>query len=209
MRSRLLPVGLDVAESPAMARRAGRAADISREADVRRELFVAAYVATGFKPRDAAIAAGFSARTALSKGKELAVQLRAEIDALVASKKTSLLLQGDEVLRDLAASFRVDRRQFFNADRTLKSPADLTEEQARLVDGFDVSVTTYGEGEGARTVETSKLRLEKHGATREQAMRHLGLFPRDDVSKDPDEQARLVRERLGDIRGLSRKREKE
>lgn len=194
-----------------MTRRAGRGAGTPKDKDERHALFVAAYVATGFNPREAAVQAGFAPRSALAKGKEMAAMLRAEIDALVASKKTSLLLQGDEVLRDLAASFRVDRRQFFNADRTLKSPAELTEEQARLLEGFDVDEVTVGgkDGKGGAKVRTTKVRIAKHLATREQAMRHLGLFPRDDVSKDPDEQARLVRERLGDIRGLSRKREKE
>lgn len=179
----------------------------------REDLFVAAYVATGFNAEEAAVQAGFSPATAASHGKEMVRRLRHRIDAAVRAKEAALQLKGDEVLADLAASFRVDRRGYFRKDGTLKPPGELTREQAMLLDGFDVDeVSVGGEEKGGKTkvtVRTTKVRLEKHLATREQAMRHLGLFPREQGPVDPDEAARMVRERLGDIHNLAAQRQKE
>jgi hypothetical protein len=196
-------VRLDVAKSVAMAKRSPGAGSTSKAAADREDLFIAAYMGNGFNRSAAARAAGFSEKTSKEKGSEMFRRCEDRIDALVKAKVAALHLKGDEVLRDLADDFRADRRGLYRRDGTLKAPHELTAEQMRLVDSLEVDEVSTADGKVR--VRTVKVRLGKHIATREQAMRHLGLFPRDQGPADPDEQARLVRERLGDIRKLNQK----
>lgn len=169
----------------------------------REEIFIAAYIANGFNRKAAAAAAGYPTMVS-PRLAELYARCEERITALIGAKKAALHLKADEVLRDLAEEFRADRTQLYRADGTLKAPHELTAAQMRLVDSLEVDEVRVGRKTKVRTV---KIRIAKHLATRDQAMRHLGLFPRDQGPADPDEQARLVRERLGDIRNLNKQKE--
>lgn len=193
-----------VAETAKRKRRRAQRSKVRRTAGsgtegklARHDLFVEAYLGNGLNKTNAAIAAGFSPKTAGAKGSELYALCRARIEARLAEQQAALAFTADEVLRDLRDSFRFDRRELYGEDGKLLPVRLLSAIAAKHLEGVE---TDYVKGRGL----VNKVRLTKHIAVREQAMRHFALYPSEKQDAlDPDEAARLVRERLGDIDKLT------
>lgn len=85
-------------------------------------------------------------------------------------------LTTDELAQNLARSVRFDPRRLYNADGTLKGLHELDDETAMCLTGIEVTTTT--DAAGAKTI-TRTFRWENKATARDQAMRMLGLFARD------------------------------
>lgn len=165
----------------------------------REDLFVAMFIKTQDRAASA-IAAGYSAKTAKAKGKELWTRLQDRIAKVQRERVDAAMLAADEVDRNLAEDHRVDRRGFWHKDGRPKLPHELTEAEARLLEGYEVEVLRVGKDS---TITATKIKLTKHIAVRDQAMRRKSMFPRETPGLDPEDAARQVREALGDITKLT------
>lgn len=169
----------------------------------RRDLFVEAYLSNGLNMTGAAVAAGYAQSTALEAGRSLmrTDYVRKRVERRLAETQAAAEFSAQEVVNDLRDAVRYDRRALFRRDGSIKSMHELDAAGARLVEGVDVEVR-------ARGVTVEKIRVAKHVAVRDQAMRHFGLYAKDDAraASDPDEAARLVRERLGDFEAMTARR---
>lgn len=148
-------------------------------AAVRRAKFVEAYIANGGNATEAAREAGYPARSARSRGHEL-VKDRDVLDAIrkrqdELAKKLELTTEG--VLRSLAQAVHFDPRKLYNEDGTLKSPTELDDDTAAALAGIEI-IERRNDDESAVVTKTKIRWLDKNGA-REQAMKHLGLYEKD------------------------------
>ncbi len=157
----------------------GKAGTIKATVAQRKALFVEAYIANGGNGAKAAIAAGYSARSARFTARDLIedphvslqIQLRQK-EMLERAKLTS-----DEVMASLARDLRFDPAKLYNADGSLKSILEM-DEDTRLV-LRSVEITLIRDGKGKVIGRTVKIKFPEKTAAREQAMKHFGLYEKD------------------------------
>lgn len=143
-------------------------------------LFVAEYL-IDLNATQAAIRAGYSARTARQAGAEcLSKPVVAEaIQDAQAKRAEKLEITASWVLEELAKLARANMQDYMavdaGGDPTLNF-ADLTRDQAAALQ--EVSVETYmeGRGAGAREVKRVKFKLADKRASLVDVGRHLGMF---------------------------------
>ena len=150
----------------------------------RRALFVEAFLASG-NATEAAIAAGFSPRSARSRGHEL-VKDR-DIAAEIAKRQEELAdryrLTAEDLRRSLAQAIYFDPRKLYRPDGTLRAVHELDDDTAMALAGVEVAVTS---GKDGPTVATHKFKWLDKNSAREQGMRHVGMFEKDNAQKtDP------------------------
>ena len=135
----------------------------------RREAFIAAYLSNGHNCTQAAIAAGFSPRTAYSQGQRLLKNVEVERQLAEAAKKAgdAADLKTERTLQEVRRVAFSDPRRFFRNDGSIKPPVEWDADMAAAVASYEVV--------GTKT----KLKFCDKLAALEQAMRHLGLYERD------------------------------
>lgn len=116
----------------------------------KQERFVAEYLIT-LNATQAAIAAGYSEKTAESQGSRLLTNVK--VAAALASGKARQLekaeLSAERVLEELRRLAFVDPRAFFDpATGKLKHPKDLDVETAAALQSFDVVIANVAAGDG-------------------------------------------------------------
>lgn len=173
-----------------MAKKRVKAGTSKAAAADRKRLFVEAYCTNGRNGKQAAITAGYSAKTAESAASRLlrnvkvsaAVQQR-QAEAFAHAQRTTLLT-AEEVLEDLAQAKRFDPAKLYAADGSLLSVRDMPEEVRLQLEGVEVDEIAVGKGE-ERTVigQTSKVKFPKKSVVRDQAMKHFGLYKADNEQK--------------------------
>jgi phage terminase small subunit len=132
----------------------------------------------------AAIAAGYSAKTAHQAGSRLLrnVKVREKLDALNSQRVERLELSADRVLQGLTTLAFFDVRRFFNKDGSVKGVVDLDLQTAMALRGIEVTTTERREKKEGQdeTVKISsfvtKIRLADRGENLERLGRHLKLF---------------------------------
>lgn len=155
----------------------------------RERLFVDAYIANGENGAQAAIAAGFSEKTA----RQIAAQLlkRPGVQQTLKERRDSLerkyALTTEAVIEKLAKLIHADVRDLYNEDGTLKDPKDWPDDVAMAVTGFEATEELEGHGNDRKFVGMrKKIRIIDPTSSIQLAMRRLGLF------KDDNEQSRQV-----------------
>lgn len=138
--------------------------------------FIENYIATG-NAKDSAIAAGYSPKSAAAIGCQLAK--RPDVVQAMKARQEVLArkfeLQTDDVLRELSAIVHFDPRRLFDEVGGLIRIKDLPEDVAKAIAGIDVAIKM----EGKDVIRVMKLRFADKNAAIEKAMKHLGLFERD------------------------------
>ncbi len=180
-----------------------KAGTSKRAAEARRRLFVEAYIANGCNATEAAIAAGYSAKTAYRTGadiiKEPQVQqmLRERQEAL--AKKYELTTEA--VIEKLAKLVHADLRRPYNADGSLKPPSEWPDDVAAAVVGFEAIEEFTGTGRDRQFVGIrKKVKMIEPTAALNLAMKHLGMFDKDNAQKGKAE-AEALREFFRSIYG--------
>lgn len=154
----------------------------------KKAMFLAEYLVDGNGTR-AAIAAGFSAKTATVKASRLIrePEIAAAIDEQRARRAKRLEVSADRVTEELAAMAFVNVRDFFDRDGNLKPLHELDEETSRAIVGMDVDrvettkMKTTGEGKDSETIArkietiTRKIKTEKLRSL-ELLGKKLGMF---------------------------------
>lgn len=173
-----------------------------KDAAHRRELFKQAYIANGHNIKQAAIDAGFSPKTAASQGSRLLtdVNFAAEIaeaereQLAAASKTTGLTLE--RVQQELARLAFSDPRKLLRPDGTLIPIHELDDDTAATLASFEVTTVASGnpadadddeefeKRKGDQTVvRMHKLKVWDKNAALANAMRHLGMFEKDNSQR--------------------------
>ena len=157
----------------------------------RRKLFVEAFLSNGGNATQAALTAGFSASTDAKQGHRLSknVQVRAEIDRrsaeVIEKAQEATQLTIERVMRSLAQALFFDPRKLYREDGSLKPIPELDDDTAQALAGFEVFEEYTGRGE-ERTLAgfTKKVKWLDKNTAREQALKHLGAFEKD--NKQPN-----------------------
>lgn len=161
----------------------------SKAAAAKRDaLFVEAYLSNGNNGKQAAITAGWSAASAGVVACEKLKQ--PNIAALIAERSKSVAEQAGlntvGVLTELRKMVHADLRQLFNADGTLKEVSEWPDDVACAVSSLEIDQLFEGKGEERKQIGfTKKLKLWDKNAAVEKAMKHLGLFEKDNVQSKP------------------------
>lgn len=164
-------------------------AGTSKEAaELRRKLFVQAYIANGGNATEAAKAAGFSERSAYNSG--FRMMKDDEVVQAIAARQQKLAnkfeLTAEGVLRNLAQAIYFDPRKLYREDGTLKDIHELDDDTAMALAGFEVTEEFQGRGEGREKVGyTKKVKWLDKNSAREQAMKHLGQYREDNTQRNP------------------------
>jgi phage terminase small subunit len=182
----------------------GKVGTSQAAAEARKLRFVEAMIATDDNITQAAVMAGFSARSAAQQGSRLLKD--AKVQQLLKDRRAALLskleLTSESVLRSLAQSVFFDPRKLYRVDGTLKDVHELDDDTAMALAGLEVTeemgpapVDTelepqpHGGGlkrqQGRKVLRsiTAKVKWHDKTAAREQAMKHLGLFKADNTQR--------------------------
>lgn len=147
-------------------------------------MFVEVYVANGDNGREAAIAAGFSAKTAEVKASQLLREVKV-LDA-IRERRESLVkkyeLTAEMVTRSIVQELNFDPAKLYDEDGNLKSLNDLDEDTRMVLSGVEFVQI----GSPDAPVFVKKVKWAQRHQAREHAMKHLGMFEKDNRQKvDP------------------------
>jgi phage terminase small subunit len=136
----------------------------------RRSLFVAKYLSNGENATQAAIAAGYSPKTAKQAGHRLLTNsdVRAAIEKhrKAATEKAELTVE--RTLREVARIAYFDPRKLYDADGRLKKLHELDDDTAAAVSGVEMDA-------GA----VVKIKHWDKNSALDKAMKYLGLYEKD------------------------------
>ena len=155
-----------------------------QSAELRRRLFVEAYLANGQNATQAAVAAGYSEKTAYAAGSRLLK--RVEIADAIAARAEQAAgraeMTTDSVLRRVTQVASFDRRKLYRPDGT---PIPVHE-----LDADTAAAISHGGSHGL--VPFDKLKAL------DMSMRHLGLFERDNAQRPAPQPVRQASLRKND-----------
>ena len=123
----------------------------------------------------AAIRAGYSAKTALQQGPRLLgnVGVQSAVQEAMAKRQARTNITQDRVLQELARLAFFDPRKMFHGDGSPKAIHELDDDTAAAVSGLDV--VNIGNSE-VGIGQVLKYKVADKGAALANAMRHLGMF---------------------------------
>jgi phage terminase small subunit len=147
----------------------------------RRRLFVEAYLANGENGTAAAIAAGLSKKSAHAQAH--ALLKHPEVVALIAERRAAVTkkyeLNTELVVRTIVQELQFDPAKLYDEDGQLK-PLDQLDEDTRMA---LTSVEFAQVGSTDAPIFVRKVRWGQRSAAREQAMKFLGMFEKDNKQK--------------------------
>lgn len=148
----------------------------------RRKVFVEAYITNGRNATEAAKTAGYSEKTAYSMGGQLLKHL--ETQRLLRERQESLSakyeLTTENVIAELAKIVHADLRKVIGADGQVLPIKDWPDDMAAAIAAIEVAEI----GQDGQTVgQTKKVKLWDKNSAIEKAMKHLGLFEKDNDQK--------------------------
>lgn len=173
----------------------------SKDAAVHRKaVFVEAYIANGGNATEAAKKAGYSAKTAYSQGGRLLKDV--EIQRAIAERSKQVAkkyeLTTDLVVKSIVQELTFDPAKLYQAGGQLKDITELDEDTRMAL----ASVEFEQLGSQDAPVFVRKYKWAARQGAREQAMKHLGMFEKDNEQKAsalaglPREVVEAVAERL-------------
>lgn len=182
-----------------MKKKRTRAGPSRANSQAMRALFVEAYVENGGNGMEAAITAGFSPKSAKSKASHLlkvpkikaAIEKRRAEVLEKAQEKTDLTIEG--TLRELHGIVHSDLRKCFDQQTGAllpphKWPDDVAKAMAsvKVVEMAGGMKVDAGEGSVEHVpMYTKEVKFWDKNSAIEKAMKHLGLFEKDNVQQPP------------------------
>lgn len=148
----------------------------AKQKDDRRARFVTEY-AKDLNGLQAAIRAGYSAKTAGSQASRLLknVKVRSEIDALLKKVATKNEITVERTLQEIARIAYGDVRKLYDEKGALKPIHELDEDAAAQIAGVEVDEVRRGDEEDPIAVVTRKLKRWDKGKALDQCMAYLGM----------------------------------
>ena len=164
-------------------------------AALRRQRFVDAYLANGQNATQAAITAGFSPKTACVQGQRLLRKVEVSGEIARAAEQAALAsgLERERALEEIAHISFFDVRKLFRHDGSLKDPSEWDAETAAAVASFETVEKSSGyNSEGSPKARVTKVKLWDKNAALEKAMKHLGLYEKDNAQRGPELSLQVV-----------------
>lgn len=155
----------------------------------RKRHFIDAYIANGRNATQAAITAGYSPHTARVTGSALLTEPDiAEALALRAEEVQAISgLTVERTLREIARLCYIDPRRLYRENGTLKDPSEWDDDLAATISNIEVFEEYEGYGQDRKLVGyTKKVKFWDKNAALEKAMKHLGMFERDNSQRAPN-----------------------
>jgi len=145
----------------------------------RKALFVEAYITNGGNAAKAAIAAGYSKKSARFTARDLIADPHVSLQIQLRQKEVlkKAKLTSGEAMASLARDLRFDPARLYNADGSLKSILKMDEDTRLALRGLEITFIRDGKGKVIR--RTAKVKFPEKTAAREQAMKHFGLYEKD------------------------------
>jgi phage terminase small subunit len=177
-----------------MKNKTGKLGTSKASATHRKAVFVEAYIENAGNATRAAIAAGYSVRTADRQGSRLLKDV--EVSKALATRRAELIVQHqlttERVIGALQPLCFSDIRRLFRENGTLKHPCEWDANTASAVASIEVVETTIGYDKSGKPIPglLKRIKFWDKNAALEKAMKHLGLFERD--NKQIGEAARLI-----------------
>jgi phage terminase small subunit len=110
--------------------------------------------------------------------------IRAEIGRLLTERRERTLLTAENVMRELASIAFSDPADMLDADGNMLPLHLMPPHMRRAISGFDVDTVTRREsGEVVPIHDVYKIKFWDKGTALERAMRHLGLFEKDNKQR--------------------------
>lgn len=186
------------------AQRKGKAGTSKSSREDKKALFVEAFLSNGGNATEAALSAGYSKGGAaksgyrLTKDVQVMSMIRQRQDEL--AKKYSLTTE--DVIRSISQELHFDPLKLFKDDGSLRPITELDEDTRKAL----VSVETVQVGSAEAPIFIRKLKWAQKATAREQAMKHLGMFERDNRQRNPLEDLprdvlKAIRDRLNGLNG--------
>lgn len=155
----------------------------------RRQAFVDAYICNGRNATQAAITAGYSAKTAGAAASRLLTDVK--IAEQVAARTAALQVKGhltvERTLQEVARLAYFDPRKIYDEHGKLLSVHHLDDDTAAAISSVEVEATFTGQGEARKvTGFTKKMKFLNKGPALDMAMRHLGMYEKDNSQRGPD-----------------------
>lgn len=188
-----------------------RPAGNSKAAAAERErLFVEGLFANNMNGTKAAIAAGFSARTAGQKAQQLLC--RPSVQMMLRERQAAMAkrfeLTSESVIAELSKIVHADPRRLFGEDGRMIHPKEWPDDMAGVVASLEVVEEFEGHGQERKLIGyTKKIKLWDKNSAIEKAMKHLGLFAEDNkqrasaLSELPRDMVKAIVERLKQLNG--------
>jgi phage terminase small subunit len=148
----------------------------------RKTLFAYAYLANGHNGAQAVIAAGYSANGASTAAARLLkdVKVQAIIANRIKEDAEKYSVSADSVMRSIAAELFFDPAKLYNAAGELKNVTELDEDTRLAISSIDFVQI------GDDAVRVSKYKWNSKSQAREQAMKYLGMFEKNNAQlSDP------------------------
>jgi len=164
--------------------RADKAGTSKQAAVDRKKLFAEAYIANGGNASEAARSAGYSAKTAYSAGYRLLkdVEVKSILDERQKALANKYELTAESIIKSIAQDLHFDPANLFNGDGSVKAVAEMDADTRMAL----VSIETLQLGDADSPAIIRKIKWATKHQAREQAMKHLGMFERDNKQKsDP------------------------
>lgn len=152
-------------------------------AQARRAVFVEAYIANGGNATEAAVTAGFSPATARSKGSQLLTDVN--VIAQINSRRGELVkkyeLTTEMVTRSIVQELNFDPGALYREDGSLRSVQELDEDARMVLTSLEFEQIGTLDG----PVFVRKVKWAPRHQAREQAMKFLGMFEKDNIQRSP------------------------
>lgn len=164
--------------------RADKAGTSKKAAVDRKKLFAEAYIANGGNASEAARSAGYAEKSVGVTGCRLLkdAQVRAILDERQTALANKYELTAEAIIKSIAQELHFDPANLFNEDGSVKSVADMDADTRMAL----VSIETLQMGDPDSPAIIRKIKWATKHQAREQAMKHLGMFERDNKQKsDP------------------------
>lgn len=150
-------------------------------ADGRKKAFIESYIANGGNATAAAVMAGFSVKTARQQGARLLsnVAIKAEISKRAQTVANKYELTTELAARSIVQELRFDPANLYDSEGNLKPITELDEDTRMALS----SIEFEQHGNTDAPVYVRKVKWAARATAREQLMKHLGMFERDNLQK--------------------------
>ena len=142
-----------------------------------------AYMANGHNATQAAITAGYSAKTAYSQGQRLLKHVETAGKLAEAAKRVSEItgLNAERTIREAARISEVDPARLFREDgATLKNIAEMDDDTRAAIASFECEESKV---DGVVVTRTTKVKFWDKNRAIDMGMKHLGLFEKDNAQR--------------------------
>lgn len=164
--------------------KADKAGTSKQAAGEKKKLFAEAYIANGGNASEAAKSAGYSAKTAGVTGCRLLKDV--QVQSILGERQKALAnkyeLTAEAIIKSIAQDLHFDPANLFNGDGSVKAVAEMDADTRMAL----VSIETLQLGDADSPAIIRKIKWATKHQAREQAMKHLGMFEKDNKQKsDP------------------------